>query len=160
MNFTIDPTTIIFIILALAILVLAFMIAQLNSKLKKFLVGSDAKNLGESISSIDASLKEFETFRKEMGTYLATVENRLRKSVQAVHTVRFNPFKGTTDSGGNQSFATAFLNEGGNGVVISTLYVREHIRIFSKPITKGTSEYELSAEEKEAVDGAMKMVKV
>jgi len=159
MNFTIDPTMVIFIVLALAILILAAMVVQLHNRLRKFLIGTSSENLGESISSVRTSLGELEAFKGEMESYLTTVETRLRKSVQAVHTVRFNPFKGTTDSGGNQSFATAFLNESGTGVVISTLYARERISIFSKPITKGASEYELSLEEKEAVTEAMKMVK-
>lgn len=159
MNFTIDSTMIIFIILTIAILVLASMIVSLNNKLKKFLIGNKAENLGDSLSSIDTSLREMETFKIEMEKYITSVEARLKKSVQAVHTVRFNPFKGTTDSGGNQSFATAFLNESGTGTVISTLYARERMSIFSKPITKGVSEYELSPEEKDAVLGALKIVR-
>ncbi len=159
MNFTMDTSTLLFIILALAILTLAWMVYELDKKLKKFLIGEKAENLSDSLISIDVSMKNFGSFQDEMHTYLTTVEKRLQKSIQAVHTVRFNPFKGTTDSGGNQSFATAFVNEQGDGVVVSSLYAREHVRIFSKPIVKGVSEYELSDEEKEAVDGAMKQVK-
>lgn len=158
MNFTMDATTITLIILVLIVFVLIYMIFELNKKLQKFLVGSSSGNLDESMTAITASLKELETFKSGMETYLTSVEGRLQKSVQAVYTVRFNPFKGT-GSGGNQSFATAFLNQEGTGAVISTLYAREHISIFSKPIVKGVSEYELSTEEKEAVDGAMKIVK-
>lgn len=145
MNFTMDPIIITLIILALIVLVLAYMVYALNSKLQKILVGEKVENLNH--------------FKKEITDYLETVENRLKKSIQAVHTVRFNPFKGTTGSGGNQSFATAFINEKGDGVVVSSLYAREHVSIFSKPIVKGASEYELSDEEKEAVDTAVKMVK-
>ncbi|NIT70429.1 DUF4446 family protein, partial [candidate division KSB1 bacterium] len=58
-----------------------------------------------------------------------------------VGTVRFNPFKGT---GGGQSFAAAFLSEHGNGVVISTLYSRERVSVFAKPIQSFASEYELT----------------
>ncbi len=153
-----DLYIIAFGVLTLAILLLLIMIVDLKSKLKKFLIGSKTENLTESVESIQSSLKETGIFQEEMRDYLTTVEKRLKKSVQAVHTVRFNPFKGT-GSGGNQSFATAFLNENGDGVVISTLYAREHISIFSKPVKKGISEYELSEEEKEAVAGAMAMVK-
>ena len=131
---------------------------MLNSKLKKFLIGSSSKNLDESITNMDGSVKELERFRLELERYLTTVEKRMKKSVQAVQTVRFNPFKGN-GSGGNQSFATAFLNEENNGVVISSLYSREHVSIYSKPIKNGTSEYELSGEEKEAITEAKKIIK-
>lgn len=158
MNITFDFPTIAVIVLAIIIVILAIVIFQIQAKMKKFLIGKDSENLMESLSSVDTSLKELQSSREEIEKYLTTVEKRLKKSVQAVHTVRFNPFKGT-GSGGNQSFATAFLNESGDGVVVSSLYAREHVSIFSKPVKAGASEYELSDEEKEAVKGAMGMLK-
>lgn len=159
MNFTMDATTISFAILLVAILVLIGMIVHLNTKLKKFLVGTKAENLNHSIESMDNSIKGLVTFKTEVENYLTTVESRLKKSVQAVNTVRFNPFKGTTGSGGNQSFATAFLNEKGDGVVISSLYARDHVSLFAKPVKNGGSEYELSDEEKQAITEALSIVK-
>ncbi len=155
MNFPIDTNLIILAILIIAILVLTWMLIRLENKLKKFLVGNKTENIGDSIVTMNNSLVNLETFKTELEAYLLTVEKRLKKSVQAVHTVRFNPFKGT-GSGGNQSFATAFLNQDGDGVVVSTLYAREHVSVFSKPIKRGISEFELSDEEKEAVIEAKK----
>ncbi len=158
MNFTMDTTTISLIILTIAVIVLVVLIINMHMKLKKFLIGSSSKNLDDSLNSINTSIKDLENFRTELEKYLTTVEKRIKKSVQAVHTVRFNPFKGN-GSGGNQSFATAFLNEENNGVVISSLYSREHVSVYSKPIKAGVSEYELSGEEKEAVSEARKIIK-
>jgi len=158
MNFTMDSTTITFLVLILLILILLFFVLHLNSKLNKFLIGSSSKDLGESITTLHNSIKEFEGFKTELEKYLSTVEKRLKKSIQSIQTVRFNPFKGT-GSGGNQSFATAFLNEESNGVVISSLYSREHVSIYSKPVKNGVSEYELSGEEKEAIAEARKTLK-
>ena len=93
-----------------------------------------------------------------MEEYLLSVEKRLKKSVQSVSTVRFNPFKGT-GSGSNQSFSTTFLNEERDGVIISSLYSREHISVYSKPVVKGASEYELSDEEKESLEKAKAVLK-
>ncbi|HEY9583440.1 MAG TPA: DUF4446 family protein [Candidatus Paceibacterota bacterium] len=150
MNFTIDLTTTMLIALTVAVLILIVIVINLRSKLNKFLIGTSSSNLDESLVSIDTSIKELEKFRNEIEKYLMTVERRLKKSVQTVKTVRFNPFKGT-GSGSNQSFATAFLDEENNGVVISSLYSREHVSIYSKPIKEGSSEYDLSEEEKEAI---------
>ncbi len=158
MNFTMDITTIGLIILLIAVIVLIVMIVKLQKKLNSFLIGSSSTNLDDSINSINTSIKEFEKFKSELEKYLTTVEKRLKKSVQAVQTVRFNPFKGN-GSGGNQSFATAFINEDSNGVVISSLYSREHVSVYSKPIKNGVSEYELSEEEKQAVAEARKSIK-
>jgi len=46
------------------------------------------------------------------------------------------------------------LNEDGDGVVFSSLYSRERMSIFAKPIKNGKSEYELTEEEKEALKKA------
>jgi hypothetical protein len=159
MNFPIDISTILIIILFIIVIVLAWMVFQLNGKLQKFLIGSNTENLPESLSTLDSSVRGLENFKKELETYLTTVESRLKKSTQAVSTVRFNPFAGTTGSGGNQSFATAWLNEHGDGVVISSLYSRDRVSIFAKPISKGKSEFELSDEERQAISEALKMVK-
>lgn len=148
-------TTIALIVLFIAVIVLIFIVISLNSKLKKFLVGTSSSNLDDSLDNINASVKELEAFRVELEKYLLTVEKRLKKSVQSVNTVRFNPFKGT-GSGGNQSFATAFLNEDNDGVVISSIYSREHTSVFSKPVKGGKSEYELSEEEKQAITATSK----
>lgn len=137
------------------IIVLAILVIRLEYKMRKFLVSKSARTIDDSLDNLDERTKELEQFRSMLETYLKTVESRLRKSVQAVHTLRFNPFKGT-GGGGNQSFATAFLNEEGNGVVISSMYSREHISIFSKPIKKFAPEFELSEEETTALTEARK----
>lgn len=142
----------------ITIIVLIILVVRLHLRLSKFLAGSDVKNLDESLIKINTSVADLQTFKTELEKYLVTAEKRLRRSIQAVSTVRFNPFKGT-GSGGNQSFATTFLNEEGDGVVVSSLYSREHISIFSKPIKSHTSEYELSEEEQSALSAAEKNIK-
>lgn len=145
-----NPLLLAVIILGVVVLALLVIVIMMHIKLRRFLVNIDSKNISDSLTFVSANLKDLQTFRKELEEYLTTVETRLKKSVQAVNTVRFNPFKGT-GGGGNQSFATSFLNEEGDGVVISSLYSRDHVSVFSKPIKKLKSEYELSEEEKEAI---------
>ena len=147
-----------YIIGAVAIILIAVLLGlviHLHLKLKKFLAGSDVKNLDGTVSEMKKSISDLQTFKKELEGYLVGVEARLRRSVQSVSTVRFNPFKGT-GSGGNQSFATAFMNEDGDGVVVSSLYSREHVSVFSKPIRAHKSDYELSEEEQNALAAAEK----
>lgn len=146
---------IIILVLILLIVVLATLVIRLEYKMKRFLVSKSARTIDDSLNDINERTKEIERFRTELELYLNTVEIRLRKSVQAVHTLRFNPFKGT-GGGGNQSFATAFVNEEGNGVVISSMYSREHVSVFSKPIKKFIPEFELSEEESTVLSEARK----
>ena len=68
--------------------------------------------------------------------------------------MRYNAF---ADVGGKQSFATAILSEDGNGVVISSMYSRERVNVYAKPINNFSSEYELSKEEVQAIKEASKI---
>jgi hypothetical protein len=107
--------------------------------------------------TMQGELGDLRQFTKDMESYLMTVERRLKKSIQGVETIRFNPFKGT-GSGGNNSFSTAFLNEYGNGVVLTSMYSRDRISMFAKPVKGFKSEYELSEEELESIEKAKQNV--
>jgi len=150
-----DPVMITLAILSVAVIILLILVIVMWTKLRSFLVGTDSKHIGDSLTSVSGDLGELKSFRDELEKYLTTVEKRLRKSVQSVHTVRFNPWQGNGE-GGAQSFATAFLDQDGDGVVISSLYARDHVSIFGKPLKKHGSEHELSTEEKKAVEEAKK----
>ncbi len=148
MTFTPDQITI--GILALAVLVLGISVFYQDWRLNKLLKGKNAKNLEDSFESINKEYRQMKNFRDAMSSYLKSVEERLGKSVQGVETVRFNAWKGVGE-GGNQSFATAFLSEKGDGVIISTLYSRDRVSLYAKPIKDFKSEKELTVEEKEAL---------
>jgi len=134
-------------------------IMHLERKIKNFTRGKDGKSLEESIIMMKKGQDDLIDFRKDMEQYLTEVERRLRRSTQSIETIRFNPFKGS-GSGGNQSFATAFLDENGNGLVMSSLYARDRVSIFSKPISKFSSDFELSEEEKKAIGDAKKRLEL
>ncbi len=150
--FTINTSTMIYVLLGFIIL-LAIWIIYLEKRIKKLLMGKDGRSLEDSITSMKIALNDYTQFKKESIEYLKNIEARLKRSLQATETVRFNPWKGT-GSGGNQSFATAFVNEKGDGVVISSLYSRERVSVFSKPLKKFHSEFEMSEEERVAVSQA------
>jgi hypothetical protein len=138
--------------LALIIIILFIWIIWLQNKLGKLLIGK-SKNLDESFGTLESEIKDLKKFQAKAEDTFKKDDARLKKAISGVETIRFNPFKGD-GSGGNQSFATAFLNEEKNGVIISSMYSRDHVSVFSKPIKNLTSEYELTGEEKKALDGA------
>ncbi len=138
------------ILASLIVILLVIWIIRLEMKFRKLTAGASG-NLEESITHLKNNQKEAEKFMSEMEKYLTDVEKRLQKSVQAVETVRFNAFEGV---GANQSFATAIMNQHGDGVVFSSLYGRERTSVFSKPLKDHNSEHGLSEEEKMAVKKA------
>lgn len=143
--------------IALIIIILFSWVIWLQNKLGKLLVGK-SKNLDDSFAIVTREIIELRKFQNSAEETFKDHDARLRKAISGVETIRFNPFKGD-GSGGNQSFATAFLNEEKNGVIISSMYGRERMSIFSKPIKNLTSEFDLTGEEKEAMNKAQDSIK-
>ncbi len=126
---------------------------MLEIRLKKFFAGTKARNLEEMIVMVGEKIDKIENSQEKIDEHLITVDDRLNKSIRSIQTVRFNPF---IDAGGNQSFAISFVNDEGNGVIISSLYARDRMSIFAKPVINGKSEFELSSEEKEVLEKSIK----
>ena len=137
---------------AVAFLAIGWVI-YLEIRIKKLLGGRRANDLEEVMKGIIKELENLDHFRGEMEKYLESVERRLRRSAQHVGVVRFNPFH---DAGGDQSFSIAIMDEKKNGVILSSLYGRDASRIYAKPIENAMSKYQLSKEEGEAIDEALK----
>lgn len=122
-----------------------------EKRLKRFFLGKKAKDLEDTILSLGNDIRALRQAKENMEAELAEINSKLKKSIRGLETIRFNPFP---DQGGNQSFAIGMLNEDGDGLVLSSLYSRERMSVFAKPIKGGKSEYELSIEEKDALEKA------
>jgi uncharacterized protein YlxW (UPF0749 family) len=122
-----------------------------EKRLKRFFLGKKAKDLEETIAILENEINKLNKSRANLEKEISAINTKLKKSIRGLETIRFNPFP---DQGSNQSFAVGMLNEEGDGLVISSLYSRERMSIFAKPVKDGKSEYELSAEEKEALEKA------
>jgi len=142
---------IIIIVLLLAVAALFVWFFLIRRQLKVFFKGKKGADLEEYIVELEERIKKLETENKNLTEVAKQLQEKTRECLRGVSAVRFNPFK---DVGGNQSFAIALLNEKGDGLVLSSLYAREKISVFAKPIKNLGSEYELSAEEKEALEKA------
>lgn len=94
---------------------------------------------------LDASVDHFETF----GARLDTLDRKASQSINRIGLVRFNPFQ---DTGSDQSFSAAFLNDNGDGLILTSLWGRDEVRLYAKPVDKNESRYVLSQEEKQALD--------
>ena len=140
-----------FIFFGIAIFIGAIWIFTTEKRLKRFFLGKKAKDLEDTILEMQNEIMQINKVKKAMEEDIANINKKLKKSIRGVETVRFNPFG---DQGSNQSFAISMLDEEGNGLVLSSLYSRERMSVFAKPIKSGKSEYELSNEEREALSKA------
>jgi len=84
----------------------------------------------------------------EMEAMHSVIDKRTRRSLQHIGLVRYNPFD---DTGSDQSFAIALLDDQRDGIVLSSLHGRTNTRIFAKPVANGGSPHNLSDEESQAI---------
>ncbi len=122
-----------------------------EKRLKRFFLGKKAKDLEDTIIILEQEINKLNRAKDNTEKEIISINTKLKKSIRGLETIRFNPFP---DQGSNQSFAIGMLNEENNGLVISSLYSRERMSIFAKPIKNGKSEYELTSEEKDALEKA------
>ncbi len=132
----------------LSVLVIRFY-KKTNTILGKTKRSDLAKMLNEHIKTVEDARRDVDLLAKEL--------NQLKDDsvfhVSKVGLIRFNPFG---DTGGNQSFALALLDERGDGVVLSSLHGRDRTRSYAKPVKNGKpGDFELSEEEVLAVKKAM-----
>lgn len=136
----------------LTLLAIVFVIL-LSRRLDRLSLGKSG-SLEDTIGVLSEHMKDMQNFRSELEVYLKHAESRLRTSVRGIGVVRYNPFANDGSSGGNQSFAIAFLDESLSGVVFSALYARDRVGVYAKPLTQGASTFTLSDEERQAVEKA------
>ncbi len=136
-------------IIVFFIAIILFWIILTEYRLKKFFAGTKARNLEKVMVKLGQDTIEVKKTQEKIKSHLIIVDKKLSKSIRNIKAVRFNPF---VDAGSNQSFAISFLNDEGDGVILSSLYARERMSIFAKPITKGKSKFELTEEEKDVFE--------
>ncbi len=103
------------------------------------------KILSEYLKIVDEMMKKSKNHEEE----IIRLENNLKKCVQKIGIVRYNAYG---DTGSDLSFTLALMDSDDNGVVVNGLYSRESSSIFAKPLVKGETKYNLSAEEIQAID--------
>jgi hypothetical protein len=153
-----SPQTIAFLILTALVLILLVWVFILNQKIYRLLARDLGGDIPETLENLGKKVVEYDAFVKDITTYLRTAEKRLHRSTQALGLIRFSAFKEMKEGG--QSFALAFLNEEGNGVVISSIYARERVSIYAKPLAAFVSSIELTPEETSAINEARKKLPV
>src|SRR3989338_4439760 len=110
---------------------------------------------GKKISSQEDLIKNVVSGITKAGEKIETLESKTKFldgiakiSIQKIGFKRYNPF---TETGGDQSFTLALLNQNNDCVIISSLYLREGVRVYGKRIEAGKPKQPLSEEEKEVL---------
>ncbi len=119
-------------------------------KVMKNLGGGESldKMLNNYIQDVNSVKKD----NKEIIAYYTKLDADIENSIQKIGLVRYNAFK---DVGSDLSFALALLDREDNGIVLNGIYGSESSNIYAKPVKNGYSTYQLSQEEKSAIDIAI-----
>ncbi len=109
----------------------------------------NGSNLDEMLKKYLADVKEIKKDNSEIKAYYTKLDSDLASCIQKIGLVRYNAFR---DVGSDLSFAIALLDGNDTGVVLNGLYGSDSSNIYAKPIKQGKSAYQLSEEEKNAIE--------
>jgi hypothetical protein len=91
--------------------------------------------------------EDVQGLRQEVAALKAEAADALRH----LAVVRYDAFG---DMGGHLSWSLALLDDGGHGVVLTSIHGRSEARTYAKSISSWTCEQQLSPEEEEAITHA------
>jgi hypothetical protein len=100
-----------------------------------------------SRNGADALPQDVHGLRQEVAALRAEGKDALRH----LAVVRYDAFG---DMGGHLSWSLALLDDGGNGVVLTSIHGRSDARTYAKSVAGWASEQQLSPEESEAIEAA------
>jgi len=124
-------------------------ISKIKKNQKRLFKGKKGADLESVVMDNNSKIKELSTQTTDLYKQTAEIRAHSLKSIHKIGLLRFNPFR---EIGGDQSFALALLDDENSGAIISSLYSREGVRIYSKSIQKGESiKHPLTEEEKRAI---------
>src|SRR3989338_308182 len=120
MNIKLDSVffLVFFILIGIVVTIITIWIIITEKRLKRFLLGKKAKDLEDTILGLEKNITELNKTKEFMQKDIVLINEKLRKSIRGLETIRFNPFP---DQGRDQSFPIAMLDEEGNGVIIYNL---------------------------------------
>jgi hypothetical protein len=134
--------------------VLAVKLRRLRAA-QRTVLGSDESDLVAHAASIQDAFVQLRDWVEETGARLegrvATAERRIDDCVTYTSLVRYDAWG---EMSGRQSSTLALLDSTRSGVVVSSILHRDHARVYVKQVNEGESDFELSPEERQAIEAA------
>jgi hypothetical protein len=151
-----SPEIIVIIIYILSTLSLILVINTffIWGKFKKLTRGTKG-SLDNVIQKIGTDVDELIKFKEDSTKYFLEINDKISRSIKEIPLTTFKAFDGL-NSGGKNSFVTIFVNDEGNGVILSALHSRDRINIYAKEIKQWKSERMLTEEEEELLTNTLK----
>ncbi len=143
MNSYLNNNLVVYIISGIVILMLIWNLIS-EKRWKKLFRSNTHEKIDDVLIELQDAVAMLGKRQDDLLHYSNDLNRRVIRSLKGAETLRFNAWG---DASGNQSFAIALVDEEGNGIIISSLYARERMNVFAKPIKNWQSENELTEEE-------------
>ncbi len=128
---------------------LGWIVRDLKKTVKR-LLNQTGVNLDEDVThGLMRRITRLEAKSEELYPRIDVLERIAAASVQKMGFIRFNPFQ---DTGGDNSFILVLLDQSNTGVILSSLYMREGVRVYAKSVEEGKPKHVLSEEEKKVLE--------
>lgn len=118
-----------------------------------FFQGSQPQPVMRALNQYAREVHDQAKIIQQLEQQLKTTDTLARAAGTRIGFVRFNPFN---DTGGDQSFCLAIIDDHGNGYILSSIHARTGTRVYAKQIQTGQSSHNLSDEESAALTKALK----
>ncbi|MBI3627667.1 MAG: DUF4446 family protein [Candidatus Sungbacteria bacterium] len=138
--------------LILFFLAFGYFLYDTRKKLVRLFLNKVPESHEEFLSQIVRHVERHENNFNTLIPKIEALESLANRSFQKIGFIRFNPF---ADTGGDQSFSLAILDQENNGIIISSLYGREGTRVYAKAVDHGVPKQPISGEEEEVLARAM-----
>lgn len=138
----------------LSLLIAVVCVMKLRKARREYLVLRGEHGERDIISAVGRALKEVKDLNTRIDEVMAGQAQQAtlsRFAVQRFNLVRYDAYD---DMGGQMSFSAAFLDEHGDGIVLTSINGRTEARTYAKPVKALSSQHNLSPEEQKAIAGA------
>lgn len=137
------------------VIVLSLKLRRVRAAQRTILRGEETDLTSHAASLQDAfvQLRDWvEEVAAGLESRVAGAETRMDGCIAHSSVIRYDAMN---ELSGQQSSTVALLDERRTGVVISSILHRDQARLYVKRVHEGSPEYELSPEERQAVESAM-----
>lgn len=146
-------TPIAFVLCALGMFGLGYMVYIQQKKLRSFMIGKDGKSLEATLAWLTEKTAKTDDVLAAHKEALEMIDARVQHSIRGYSLIRYDAFD---NDGGQQSFASGLLDEKGNGYVLSVITSRNHTGVYAKKVSAFTPQSALTKEENLALTEAKK----
>ena len=156
---SIDPAIIFIVLLVLIIVLFVLLIINANKlkklekKYNKFMQGREAESLEDEIVGLFHDNRLIRSENEKNRKDIIDINRRMTRTFQKIGLEKYDAFN---QSGGKLSFSLCLLDENDNGFLLNSVHGTDGINYsYSKEISSGVADVELSKEEKKALELAL-----